>query len=164
MKIVVNASPLIFLSKLNKLEMLSELFEDVFTTDEVAREVLVGLEIGYSDALIVKKFIEEKKIQFLKPTRRLRFENLGGGERSVIEAALEHKIGDVLLDDLAAIKVAKYSGLNVSSTPFVLLLALKNKKIQNQEFIRLFDKLIVDFNYRISPVLYKEILLFAEKG
>ena len=54
MGIVVNASPLIFLSKLNKLDILGELFEDVFTTDEVAVEVLAGLEYGYSDALVVK--------------------------------------------------------------------------------------------------------------
>ena len=99
----------------------------------------------------------------LKSTKSSRFENLGAGERSVIEAALEHKVGRVLLDDLTAIKVARYFGLNVSSTPFVLLLALKNKKIEKQEFVRLFDKLITDFNYRISPVLYKEIMQFAEK-
>ncbi|MEK6979599.1 MAG: hypothetical protein AABW86_05225 [Candidatus Micrarchaeota archaeon] len=163
MGIVVNASPLIFLSKLNKLDILGELFEDVFTTDEVAVEVLAGLEYGYSDALVVKKSIEEKRILLLKSTKSSRFENLGAGERSVIEAALEHKVGRVLLDDLTAIKVARYFGLNVSSTPFVLLLALKNKKIEKQEFVRLFDKLITDFNYRISPVLYKEIMQFAEK-
>lgn len=163
MRVVVNASPLIFLSKLNKLSLLHELFEEVFTSEEALNEVLEGLEYGYQDALLVKKKVEEKEIKIIRVNKRLSLESLGCGEKSILEAALEHKINTVILDDMVAIKIARYFKLNIIRTPFVLLRALKKKKIKKEDFKESFDNLI-KYDYRISPILYKEIIDLAEKS
>ncbi|MBI5047253.1 hypothetical protein HZC07_06005 [Candidatus Micrarchaeota archaeon] len=162
MKAIVNASPLIFLAKLGKLHLLFDLFEEVFTTSSVLEEVFEGLTTGYPDALVVKKSADDGTLKTLTVSKHLDFENLGEGALSVIEAALEHKIGLVVLDDFAAIKTAKYFSLEVISTPFLLLKLLEKKKITKKEFVSSFNALM-DFDYRISPVLYKRILDVAEK-
>ncbi len=162
MKIIVNASPLIFLSKLGKLDLLNEVFEEVYTTNEVLEEILEGLAYGKQDALLVKRKVEKNEISLLKNNKKLNLDHLGAGERSIIEAAQTHDIKTLVLDDLTAIKTAKYFGLDVFSTPFIMLKSLKLKKIEKKEFVSMFERLIIDFDYRISPVLYKQIIDIAE--
>ncbi|MEK7487207.1 MAG: hypothetical protein AABZ60_22990, partial [Planctomycetota bacterium] len=94
---------------------LFDLFDGVFTTESVLEEVMEGLARGYADALVVKKQINDGNLNLLTVTKRLDFENLGKGELSVLEAALEHKFGQVVLDDFAAIKTAKYLNLYQNS-------------------------------------------------
>ena len=51
MKVVANASPLIFLAKIDKLELLIELFEEVIIPMQVFAEVVTkGEERGMDDA------------------------------------------------------------------------------------------------------------------
>jgi predicted nucleic acid-binding protein len=165
MKAVINASPLIFLGKLDMLHLLSVIYEGVYSTPEVFAEVLDGIEAGYADAVLIKKFVDEGKIRELKiraPLEKYEAQlGLHRGEISVLLAARELKIGHVIVDDKRAIKAAKYFGLKPISTPFILLEALKMKKITLSRFKNCLDKLI-DFGYRISPKLYMRIIAQAE--
>ena len=158
MKVIVDSSPLIFLSKLNHLDLLNDLFEEVFVTNSVLEEVFEGLSQGHQDALLVKKNLEQNRIKLLKVTKKLVLDHLGTGEKSVIEAAVEHNITSVIFDDLSAIKTAKYFGLEIVSTPFLLLKSLTLGKLKKVDFIDSVNKLICDFDYRISPIIYKRIL------
>lgn len=164
MKAVINASPLIFLAKLDTLHLL-DLYRKVYSTNEVLSEVLGGIEAGYQDALLVRKSINEGKIRRVKTKARLeRYEGLLGlhkGEISVLLVARELKLDRVIVDDKRAIKAAKYFGLKPVSTPFVLLEALRRRKLTLPRFKECMDKLI-EFGYRISPKLYMEILGRAE--
>ncbi|HIH96974.1 MAG TPA: hypothetical protein HA348_05815 [Thermoplasmata archaeon] len=57
MKIVTNASPLIFLAKIDKLELLIELFEEVIIPVQVFAEVVIkGKEKGMDDAFLIENF------------------------------------------------------------------------------------------------------------
>ena len=57
MKIVTNASPLIFLAKIDKLELLIELFEEVIIPVQVFAEVVTkGKEKGMDDAFLIEHF------------------------------------------------------------------------------------------------------------
>ncbi len=164
MNVVVNASPLIFLAKLNKIELLKMLFAQTFTTDDVLEEVYGGLQKGYQDAIQIKEAVQNNDLRILKIKQKLAFDVvLGRGEQSVLEAALSYTIPTVLLDDLDAIKIARYLKLEVISTPFILLRALQDKKLQPDDFVDLFERLVEKYNYRISPVLYKKILDSAKK-
>jgi predicted nucleic acid-binding protein len=165
MKAAINASPLIFLAKLDMLHLL-DMHEEVYSTSEVLSEVLGGIAAGYQDALLVKKFMNKGKIRRLKTKARLeRYEKLLGlhkGEISVLLAARELKIDRVIVDDKRAIKAAKYFGLKPVSTPFVLLEALRKGKLTLPRFKECMEKL-VNFGYRVSPRLYMRILERAEE-
>jgi len=160
MKVAINASPLIFLAKLDKLDVLDK-YEEVYCTPEVISEVVAGAKLGYKDALLVKKLVEEKKLHQVKIKERLeKYEELlklHRGEISTLLAAREMKLDRVIVDDKRAIKAAKYFGLKPLSTPFILLEALKEEKLSGTEFESAMEKL-VDDGYRISPKLYARIL------
>ena len=58
MKIVANASPLIFLAKIHKLELLIELFEEVIIPMQVFAEVVTkGKEKGMDDAFLIENLV-----------------------------------------------------------------------------------------------------------
>lgn len=160
MKGAINASPLIFLSKLDKLDCL-RLYERIYTTQIVIDEIERGMEKGYQEALLVKKLVDEGFIFIKKVAIPKEGFGLDPGELSVIEMAKKMKIKELLLDDKSAIKVAKYFGLKVVSTPFLLLKNLKEGNIELDEFKESMDRLI-GFGYFISPNLYIDILKTAE--
>ena len=166
MKAAINASPMIFLARLDMLHLLNVIYEEVYSTPEVLAEVLGGIKAGYENAISVKKFVDEGKIHELKTKAHLeRYEALLGlhkGEISVLLAARELKIDYVIVDDKRAIKAAKYFGLKPISTPFVLLEALKRKKLNFSRFKECMGKLI-DFGYYVSPKLYMRIVERAEE-
>jgi len=165
MRVAINASPLLFLARLGVLNILN-MYEEVYCTSEVLSEILRGIELGYGDAILVKKIVDEGRIKEMKTKEQLeRYEELLGlhrGEISTLLAARELKLDQVIVDDRRAIKVAKYFGLKPLSTPFVLLEALKRGNIGCSTFERYMGKLI-DFGYRISPKLYMEILKRARE-
>jgi predicted nucleic acid-binding protein len=160
MNAVINASPLIFLSKLDMLDCL-KIYNKVYTTNLVIQEIELGLEKGYPEALLIKKLVEEN---FLIVKDKISKENEFGlhpGELSIIELAREMKIENIIVDDKTAINASKYFGLKVTSTPFLLLKNLKKGNIKLIDFRNAMDKLVM-FGYFISPNLYMKILDKAE--
>ena len=161
MKAVINASPLIFLSKLEVLDCL-QVYEDVYTTDIVIEEVKRGLEKGYQDSLLVLKLIEDGRLNLKESAMATETYGLHPGEISVIELARDMKIDTIIVDDRRAIKTAKYFGLKVVSTPFLLLKNLKAGIMNRETFV---DKMntLLEYGYYISPNLYMKIIKVANE-
>ncbi len=162
MKAVVNASPLIFLAKLDLLHSL-ELYDEVYTTNIVLDEIKKGMGRGFEEALQIMHKIEDKKIVVIdvEPSVEKSF-GLHEGELSVIQLAKDLKIDVIIVDDRAAIKVAKYFGLRPLSTPYILISNVKQGKLSKKDFRRAMDRLI-SFHYYISPALYQKMLEIVEK-
>ena len=60
MPVVSNTSPLIWLSKTGKINLLKELFQEITIPEEVYTEAVErGLQEGFSDALIIKEAVEQ---------------------------------------------------------------------------------------------------------
>ncbi|UCF08177.1 MAG: hypothetical protein JSW28_00345 [Thermoplasmata archaeon] len=161
MKAAINTSPLIFLSKLEMLDCL-RLYEKIYTTQIVLNEIGKGMEKGYQEALSVKKLVDEGFIIVKEFKEKKEVFGLHPGELTVIEMAKEMKIKELLIDDRSGIKVAKYFGLKVVSTPYLLLKNLKKGNIELDDFKEAMDRLI-GFGYFISPNLYVEILKKAKE-
>jgi len=161
MKAVVNASPLIFLSKLDALHCL-EVYDNVYTTDIVMEEVKRGLEKGYQDSLMVLKLIKDGSLVLKESPNAKEMFGLHPGETSVIELAIDLKIDTIIVDDGHAIKTAKYFGLKVVSTPYLLLKNLKSGKMNRETFV---DKMnaLLECGYYISPNLYMKVIKVADE-
>ncbi|UCE75176.1 MAG: hypothetical protein JSV56_05595 [Methanomassiliicoccales archaeon] len=156
MKAAINASPFIFLAKLERLDCL-RLYEKIFTSNLVIQEIEKGLNKGHQEALWVQKLINEKFIVSKKTKKKKEGFGLHPGELSVIDLAKEMKIKNIIVDDRKAIQVAKYFGLKVVSTPFLFLRNLKMGRIEYEEFMDAFEGRI-GLGYFISPDLYVKIL------
>lgn len=119
MKTVFNASPIIFLRKLNLLETTFSLFEKNYVPAGVIDEIFYGEN---KDEEAVHNIMENTKV-LIKTVRHNLFyeklrESLGKGETEAILLGLEINSENdyVILDDKAARNKAVSYGLNVKGT------------------------------------------------
>ena len=148
MLVVSDSSPLIFLSKINKLNLLQKLFKEIIIPQEVFDEITSK---NSEEVLHFKSFDFFKVI---KPKKILEF-GLGRGEQAAISLGLEKKAERILLDDSKARAVASELKLKPLGTIGILLLFLLKKFISFNEFELLLHNLI-KLNFRISIELFAE--------
>lgn len=153
---VVNASPLIFLAKLDRLDLLPQ---PAATTPEVLDEVGAGLAEGHPEALSIRGLVDEGQLMVEEAGEAPLPEEAGLdlGERTVLQLARTLGVEEVVVDDRAAIRAAKLMGLRPVSTPFLMLRARRRGELSAETFQRLLDRLI-ELRYFLSPRLYQRLL------
>lgn len=120
MKTVCNATPIISLSSVNKLDILKELFHTVIIPEAVYSEIRAKESYGYKE--VESNFINVEKIKG-KIYSELLFNQIDLGETETIILAKEINADFVIIDDNMAYRIATNSGLNVTRTLSVLLRA-----------------------------------------
>jgi len=156
MDIVTNASPLILLSKIGRLQLLNNLFETVYVPSAVLQEID---EVGKP-----KVRLNQLNFQQLEVVNKLAILGLIGrlhmGEVEVVVGAIEQNIQTVVLDDNAARNKARQLGLDVIGTLGILSGAYKKDLIDDleQEIINL--KRAGMF---LSDVIVRKILSSVDK-
>jgi len=159
MKVVVNSSVLIFLVKLNKIELLKNLFTEVIIPEAVHREcVLEGNKHEESLLIANTTWIQVKQSKNLQLVELLS-DLIDDGEAEAITLALETK-SLIILDDKDARKIARGLNLKVTGILGILLLAKKKKLIK--EISPLIEKLKEE-GFRISDELTMKILKEANE-
>ncbi len=148
---ISNASPLIFLSKINQIPLLKKLFGSILISKEVEDEIFVENKPETIDiANAVKqgwiKVVEVNDIPI----------GIKGGESSVINLARERK-DKLIIDDSIAIKVAKAFDIETIRTTTVIFMAVEKNIISKKQAISFINNLI-DIGYYISPRYYSAIL------
>ena len=110
--VIADASCFIVLFKIEELELLREVFEEVFTTTEIAKE------FGHPLPSWVKiKSVTDK-------SRQLSFEDeVDSGETSALALSFEIKNAIVIIDDYKARKLAEKLQINYTGTLGLILRA-----------------------------------------
>ncbi len=156
MTVVFNCSPLIFLCKIRRFELLCKLYKNIIIPQEVMNEFQKkqGEEVLYLNQHHFT--VDKTDIPDFKA-------NIHKGEAAAIALALEKKARFVLLDDHHARIVAEQYGLNVIGTLGILLLFLKKKVIDYSTFRKDIQCLVAEHNMRLSIEVYNLVLMEAEK-
>ncbi len=166
---ITNASPLIYLGKLGKLDLLPKIFKKIYTTDLVKNEVLrletaperVILEEAFSSWLITKKSQTNSLMEKLEQL------NIHKGEASVLVLAKELSFqGDktiVILDDLTTRDIARAMGFVITGTVGILLRSIKQDLISKNECKILLTQLTTETDFRMSIKLYSRIIKNLER-
>ncbi|MFQ5552312.1 MAG: hypothetical protein ACE5EW_01070 [Thermoplasmata archaeon] len=163
MRAGIDASPLIFLTKLEALDVLTY-YEEVLTTAEVIGEVLPEARPEDTEALRVHQALEAEVVKMGEGRGRLERDfGLGRGEISILVLAGQEGLDEVIMDDRAAIGVAKYLGFRVVSTPFLLLRERVAGRWPRERFDQALDRLLAA-NYYLSPRLLERIRKAARRG
>ena len=157
MKAIADASVLIFFAKLDRLEILSSIYPELYAGGIVLAEVMKGEEKSFQDCLRVESFVREGKLKIVHGSAGKAL----SGEQETVLLAKKLKIGAVLMDDFSGVRFAKLHGLKAFSCPYILLKALKEGLLSFEEFNSLLDRLL-SFNYFISPLLLKKIILLSQ--
>lgn len=163
-KIIMNATPIISLSIIGRLSLITDLFDEIYIPKAVYREIVnseSNQDYGKNE---LRQAIEVGDFKLIQVENQQLVHTLYGklhdGELEVIVAAKELGIQNVLLDERAARSLAKNFLLRPIGTVGILLLAKKRGKIDSiQPFL---DQLIAKGIY-LSKKLYQEVLLEAEE-
>ncbi len=154
MKLVINASPLIFLNKVDALSLLSGCFVEILVPPAVIAEI---------HTLRLPSFIQPatltpEGVAYVKGA----VGRLHAGELEVMVLAREYRISYVALDDLLARNKAKQLGLIPVGTAGLLLLA-NAKGLMDKATVRIkLQKLIDHHGLYLSSHVLKD--LWAQLG
>jgi predicted nucleic acid-binding protein len=155
---VVNASPLILLARIQRLDLLTSQAENVRVPQSVIRELDAGNNRdGAAEAVRAAQslsIVPDRQV-----SARVQLWDLGEGEAHVIAEALEANGAEAVLDDLAARRCARSLGLNVLGTLAVVVTARRRGVIEAAR--PLIDQLCAQ-GMRITPELARKAL--AEVG
>lgn len=136
-KVVANTTPLIALSDIGQLELLKDLYGEIFIPQAVMEEIESepARSMVMNAEWIKKVLIEgaDKKNMFKA--------RLHAGEVEAIILAEESKADLIIMDDYAAKKTAKYLGYNVTGTLGVLIKAKAEGYVEKIEPL---IKLLID--------------------
>lgn len=152
MRVLIDASSLIALAKIGAIDLLKNVFGEIFITEKIEHEVVFGRSM---DAAIVKERIG-KWIKVLKFMPRGHFKDLkgiGDGERSILEYAKDNAGTLLILDEIEARTIAESENINYTGTVGLIVFAYETGKISREEGIDLFKKLSKS-NFRMTVELY----------
>ncbi len=138
-RIISNAGPLMALAKLNRLDLLAKVYDQVETPSAVYREVVTqGLARGAPDASIVQLFWERNEWPVTTVSEELLVDFqtsavLDAGETEVLVLATGDPSALVLIDDDLARREARRLSIEVKGTLGVLVQAYRQKHLSLEE-------------------------------
>ncbi len=163
--IACNATPLIYLARAGKLDLLKPL-GPIYIPGEVKKEVVdEGKRLAKQDAWVVEKAINDGWI-VVKGAKPLSLAiKLEAGEAAAISLAKELRL-PLLIDEAAGRAAAKLAGVDVKGTLFVLLKAMETQLLTLPEFLETLDSMVTG-GFRLRQELYvhavKHAVEIAEK-
>lgn len=111
MSVVSNASPLINLARIGRLELLRELYAEIHIPDAVWQEVVVaGAGLPGAELVANAVWIKRHGVTNATLVRALR-QDLDAGESEAIALALELEAGLLLMDESLGRETARHLGL-----------------------------------------------------
>jgi len=162
--VLCDAGPLITLGKLNRIEVLAELYDEVQIPQPVYYEVVTaGLAKGASDATTARLLIQRRKWPVVNvPQDALASYTpsviIGTGERAVLALAqtLRHPL--VLIDDEVARSEARRLGLSLRGTLGILVQACRAKILTLAQAAILIQEIAIRRDIWISGKLCEQVL------
>jgi predicted nucleic acid-binding protein len=156
---VVNASPLIYLSKAGLITLLQLLHSEIFVPEKVATEIL---QRGKSD--ISAKTIEEtswlRVIETPDVPSIIQSWDLGVGESSVLTWAYANPKTEAVIDDLAARRCAAALEIPIRGTLGLVLVAKQRGEVSSAR--QLLDRLKQAGMYLSDSVMNRALALVDE--
>ena len=151
--VVSDASPLISLAILHKLDILAAIYKKVVVPETVYAEV-TAYKKPFAD--VIGSFLSGRVVAVCNQLAvDVLSVNIDAGEAEAIILALELKSGDVLMDDYKARKVAEREGLTPVGTLGLLIEAKRRGLIQS---LKSNLDILMENNRRISSELYNYVL------
>jgi len=167
-KLVFNATPLIYLTKIGLSRIFEELKDEKLTSPSVKREVVdEGKRKGVADAIILDKLFLKGMFKIVEPRDKdfleslLQTRGLHVSDAEVLTIAKEHG-GTAIIDDEVARKTAKIYGISYAGTPYILAKAVSEEIITREKAKQAINEMIYA-GWRCSIETYAKIMETIEK-
>ena len=155
---VVNSTPIISLHCINRLDLLSKMYHNVYVPYGVYEEVCVDGDIGKETLfsfpnISIQKITNENARRYFKTT-------LNKGEVETMILADELKSDVCIIDDKLAREYAKHLGIKITGTLGVLIKAKKRGFIEK---VTPYLDLMIENNIFIGKSLYENVKRLSEE-
>ncbi len=162
--IISDATPLIYLAKIEKISLLKSLYNTIIISSEIKNEIVdEGKRLKEQDAFLIEKEIKDGFIEVIKVSNYIKpVFKIDKGELSILSLAKELSIKDVLIDEKLARIAAKVEGLTPRGTLFIILKNLKLKLINFDDFLRILNSLL-EAGFRLKEEVYLKAIEEARK-
>ena len=167
--VVSDSTPLIYLAKIGRLNLLRGVFEKIHIPEAVFNEAVTqGKELNMSDAFIIEKavgaWIIKEQVE-PKVDAEFRFldtnTKLGSGEREALKLCKQLNAVYFIADDREARRVSRILAIKPIGTCGILVQTFRQASITEGEALQILDDL-VKVGFRISSAVYRRI--FDELG
>jgi len=161
---IFDATPLIYLGKVNIIENVRLFPEEKYTTKSVYKEVVVeGKKSGKPEVFMIEALVISGVIQIKNPTNKHYMNHLRDNpkihEADIDVLALARQLnGIALLDDEEARGMAEVEGIEHHGTIYLLLRMRKMRLLTRDEALTGLNEMI-RMGWRCSTELYAEILM-----
>ena len=157
MIVVADASPLIFLGKIRRLDLIHRVLGgDVVVPQQVRDEVLARpLDPVESDEL--HRFLATVRMEGVDSPRAFAA-GMSRADNAAMTLAVRLKADLLLADDRTVRRLADVEGIRPLGTLGVLLLALRRGLVDRTELRRLVDDLVRSHGFRIGVELYAAVI------
>ncbi len=168
---IVDSSSLIIYGKLNKINILLKLFNEIEITEGVYKEaILEGLEKKLEDSFILKNHLDKNQIKIVKlddkhlklADRIQELHNIGIGESQAIALARQLNRKELIVDEALARETASSFGLKPLGSLRILLLAYKRNLLNEKEVKELVNRMI-KLKFRIGAATLIRFVELFEK-
>lgn len=162
MIVVADACPVIFLAKLNRLELVPEVFPGSVIMPETVRRELVQTTIPLHERTRIEAFIHHCRVETV-PCSGSGASALSLTDRYVLALATKHPQSRVLTDDGLVRRVALAEGRPVTGTLGLIIRAARAGVMNRPAAIQAVEELVTDHQLRISVALYQEAMRQLQK-
>jgi predicted nucleic acid-binding protein len=157
--VISDTSPLFYLHRLRRLDLLQKLYQRITVPQAVADELKAGGDQG-EDVPNIREY-EWLKVRSVRvPEVITLITDLGAGEAQVLALAIEEPGSLVILDDSLARQIARLRSLRTTGTAGVLLKAKHEGHIL--AVAPLLDRLM-QLDFRLSDAVKAKILRLARE-
>ncbi|WP_435195647.1 DUF3368 domain-containing protein [Natronomonas sp. EA1] len=160
---VFDATPLIYLAKVDRLDLVQHLDGSCVIPDRVYEEVVeAGIEQGYPDARRIERGVENDlfDVVSVEPTalvsRLQRNDNLSDADIAVLARAAAHD-GVAVMDEAYGRDVAATEGVTTRGTAYLVLVLASDGTISVDEARTVIDTMI-DEGWYCAPNVYANIV------
>ena len=157
--VISNTSPIFYLHRLRRLDLLQKLYQEIIVPKAVVAELEAGRRQG-EDVPAIDNY-EWIKIRAIRSPQILGLStDFGPGETEVLVLALEESDSLVIIDEKLARKIARLRGLRVTGTAGVLLKAKQEGHILA---VKPFIDRLQEIHFHLSDNVRTLILSIAEE-
>jgi predicted nucleic acid-binding protein len=167
--LVLNATPLIYLSRSGGLQILKSLKTRIYTPKAVYEEVVVeGRRLGKPGADLVDQYVREGVITVRSPKLKMKLSSkvtraapesdwpVDEGEAEVLALAQEMNC-TAIIDEQVGRNLARLHGIEVHGTVYLLILAHNIGALTKDQTLAMFKRIVAE-GWRISVEDYTAIM------
>lgn len=159
---IFDATPLIYLAKVDRLELLDALPSDCVVPDRVYTEVVTrGIEQDHPDARRIERAVEDGRLERVSVPGSTTFDRLQRNDRlstadSAVLAIADERDGTAIMDETYGRDVAAAEEIPTRGTAYLVLWLLRADRIDGSEASEIIDAML-DEGWYCAPDLYKSL-------